>query len=75
MQQVKALPAPETKQEKEARLQMQHSAASIPAPVDTDAEDQGDHMLPSRADVIVVPDLVHEPADDHPDVRLLFMCF
>jgi hypothetical protein len=73
MQQVKALPAPETKQEKEARLSMQHSAVSIPAPVDTDENEDraADHLLPPGSEV-VVPDMVHENLADHPSVRFHF---
>lgn len=64
MQQVKALPAPETKQEKEARLSMAGPSMSIPAPVDTDENEDHhhhhtEHLLPPGPD-IVVPEMTLE---------------
>lgn len=76
MQQVKALPAPETKLEKEARLSLQTAAAAIPAPVDSENEDHQhhhhpDHLLPPGPEV-VVPDMVHGDAPDDPVVCFRF---
>jgi hypothetical protein len=51
MQQVKQLPPPETKQEREARLSAPMSVV-VPAPVDDDDVDDADHLLPGPDEIM-----------------------